>query len=156
MSGPSPGSEKCEPNLTPLLDIVLQLVMFFMLCTHFVAEKVNESIKLPLAIEAKSLDKSVDNYMILNIDEKGVTTVNSEVFDSPLKVQNYMANQWDLDKARTKPQDWENGKGRSLIILRASKDCNFKQVNDVLMACKRAKYMDIQLRAIKATPGQAQ
>ncbi len=154
--GPSHDSVKCEPNLTPLLDIVLQLVMFFMLCTHFVAEKLNESIKLPLAIEAKSLDKTVNNYMILNIDEKGITTVDGEVMDNPTQVGTYMKRMNDLDKARTKPQDWEKGKGRSLVILRGSRDCNFKQINDVMLACKRAGYSDIQLRAIKASPGQIQ
>ena len=152
MSASVPGAEgnKCDPNLTPLLDVVLQLVMFFMLCAHFVTEKVNEKIKLPTAIEAKSLDKSTTNYIILNIDEQGTTTVDAEVLDSPVKVQNFMKNHYDIDKARTKPADWEKGKGRSLVILRAHKDCNYKMVHDVMSACRRAQYTDIQLRAIKS------
>ena len=43
MSHGSSSSDKCEPNLVPLLDMVLQLVMFFMVCANFVMEQVNES-----------------------------------------------------------------------------------------------------------------
>src|SRR6267142_725701 len=39
-------TDKCEPNFTPLLDLVLQLVMFFMLCANFVMEQTAVEIKL--------------------------------------------------------------------------------------------------------------
>ncbi len=161
MSAAAPGTEaaKCEPNLTPLLDMVLQLIMFFMLVAHFVTEQVNESIKLPQAIEAKALDQTVGNYMILNVEPSGVTTTltsrGEERWETPVAVQNNMRIQYELDKARTRPADWEKGRGRSLVILRASKDCTFKQVHDVMAACRRAGYGDIQLRAIKIDPSQA-
>ena len=50
-------TEKCEPNFTPLLDLVLQLVMFFMICANFVMEQTSVEIKLPKAIAAKALEK---------------------------------------------------------------------------------------------------
>ena len=148
----SASHDKCEPNLTPLLDVVLQLVMFFMLCANFVMESVNEDIVLPLAVEARALDKDVRDYMILNIDPKGVTTVGPEVFETPIKIQGFLKNQHDLDKARTKPAEWEKGKGRSVVVLRAHKDCSYKQVDDVMSVCRKVGYTNIQLRAIKANP----
>ena len=42
--GPSAEGSNAEPNLTPLLDVVLQLLMFFMMCVNFVTEQVNEDI----------------------------------------------------------------------------------------------------------------
>jgi biopolymer transport protein ExbD len=158
MSAAAPGAEaaKCEPNMTPLLDMVLQLIMFFMLCAHFVTEQVNESIKLPQAIEAKALDQTVVNYTILNIEPSGVTTTltsrGEERWETPTAVQNNMAIQFELDKARTKKADWERGRGRTLVILRASQDCYFKQVHDVWRACQRAGYADVQLRVLKVEP----
>ena len=65
------GQVSSDPNLTPLLDLVLQLVMFFMLVANFVMDQVNETIKLPVAIEAKALDKTVDAYVILNVNQQG-------------------------------------------------------------------------------------
>jgi len=155
-------SDKCEPNLTPLLDMVLQLVMFFMLCANFVMEQVNESVKLPLAIEAKALDKSVDNYIILNVvkplDNNGkytlpaYTDIAGEQYMNSIQVRNRMRTVMELDQARAKPSDWAQGKGRSIVILRASRECRYKEVHDVMSACRQAGFTDIQLRAIKASP----
>ena len=49
-----------EPNLVPLLDLVLQMVMFFMACTNFAMENINETVKLPLAQSAKPVDEHRD------------------------------------------------------------------------------------------------
>ncbi len=154
------GGQKADPNLTPLLDMVLQLIMFFMLCANFVMDQVNETIKLPLAIEAKALDKTQEGYIILNVDPQGRVLLgrdeNAERLDSPVAIANYMRNQFELDKARTKPADWEKGKGRSVVILRGHKDCNYGQIDAVVAACRRAGYTDIQFRVIKIAPEQAQ
>jgi biopolymer transport protein ExbD len=36
----------------------------------------------------------------------------------------------------------------SLVVIRADKNCRFKQVYDYLEACRRVGYADVQLRAI--------
>src|SRR5436189_6156312 len=64
-------TDKCEPNFVPLLDLVLQLVMFFMLCANFVMDQTNIEIKLPEALAAKPLSAE-DRYTIfLNVNEQG-------------------------------------------------------------------------------------
>ncbi|MFN6050729.1 MAG: ExbD/TolR family protein, partial [Planctomycetia bacterium] len=45
--GGSSDGGNMEPNLTPLLDVVLQLLMFFMMCVNFVTNQVSEDIILP-------------------------------------------------------------------------------------------------------------
>ena len=164
--------EKCEPNMTPLRDLVLQWIMFFMLCANFVMEQVDESVRLPEAIAAKSLDRATKDYIILNVmvnPENGriLTTVGpAEVLDGPVQITNYMKNQYELDQARAKPAEWEAGKGRSLVILRADignsdpskgpvrPGCNFGHVHDVMTAVQKAGYNDVQLRTIQASaPG---
>ena len=158
MSAAAPGMEaaRCDPNLTPLLDLVLQLIMFFMLCANFVMEQVNESIKLPEAIAAKALDSSVDHYVMLNVDARGVTSTltshGEERWETPTQVLNNMRIQYDLDKARTRPADWEKGRGRSLVIIRGDKGSDWGEVQAVMAACQRAGYTDIHLRVILAAP----
>src|SRR5687767_13080102 len=107
MSATVPGAEgsKADPNLTPLLDLVLQLVMFFMLTTNFIMESVNETIKLPQAISAKALDKTIDNFVILNVNEQGKVLLGrgeDDVLEGPVQVRDHMRRLYDLDKARTK------------------------------------------------------
>jgi biopolymer transport protein ExbD len=62
-----------EPNLVPLLDLVLQLVMFFMACTNFARENISETVKLPLAQSARPIeeDELKQTRLFLNIEENG-------------------------------------------------------------------------------------
>ena len=69
--GGGAGEVSADPNLTPLLDLVLQLVMFFMLVTHFVTEELSDRIKLPIATQAKPLTAKDTNFMYLNVDKTG-------------------------------------------------------------------------------------
>ena len=154
MSGSAPGmsGDVVEPDLTPLLDMVLQLVMFFMLVANFVVEQTNESIKLPDAIAAKSMDANTDKYIILNLTKEGVVQISGvtlETLKGRSEILDSMKRKFDTDRRLTKPAEWANGGGRSIVILRADKDCRFKDVDEVMSAVKEAGYQQIQLRALK-------
>src|SRR5215468_5358128 len=71
MHGASTNEIKAEPNLVPLLDLVFQLIMFFMVCVNFVSQQVNEDIKLPVAQSARPMDKTEVDVLFLNVDQSG-------------------------------------------------------------------------------------
>src|SRR5437763_13710845 len=85
--GPSSGGAvKAEPNLVPLLDVVLQLIMFFMLTVNFVqTDQINESIKLPVAQSAVPLDKTVKEVLFLNMTYDGKLLLSTENLDTRSK-----------------------------------------------------------------------
>ena len=64
------------PNLTPLIDIVFLLLVFFMLTSHFVKDEVI-NIDLPDADSADSLDEPQQVEVIIN--EFGEYIIDSEV-----------------------------------------------------------------------------
>jgi biopolymer transport protein ExbD len=154
MSHGSSGSDKCEPNLIPLLDLVLQLVMFFMVCANFVMEQVNETIKLPTAVAAKPLDPNAQNIIFLNVNEEGQVLLSAldavgkdKILYNPVQVQQYMKRRFDEDVRvaggdKTKPP-------RSLLIIRADKKTPFEKTYGILKACQLAGYQNCQLRAIR-------
>src|ERR671938_1953572 len=65
--GPAGGGSIAEPNLTPPLDVVLQLLMFFMMCVNFVTEQVREDIKLPESTSARPMDKAETDVLFINL-----------------------------------------------------------------------------------------
>jgi biopolymer transport protein ExbD len=162
-----------EPNLTPLLDLVLQLVMFFMLVVHFENEQKNEKVQLPKATAARGLTKNHGKVLFINLlpaepppdsqsDRRPANRSVITVFEGTAmreyatleQLRNYMDNQFKRDQATTKKEDWDAGKGRSLVILRADRGCNFKQVYDVMTTARSVGYTEVQLRAeVKTTTG---
>src|SRR5438477_1464536 len=101
MSHSASEGSKAEPNLTPLLDVVLQLLMFFMMCVNFVSEQVNEHIKLPVAQSARPMDKREADFLFLNLNSAGELEVlgKDRPLTSPIQWNMYLKQQFD-DAAR--------------------------------------------------------
>ncbi|QJW96229.1 ExbD/TolR family protein [Frigoriglobus tundricola] len=152
-------SDKCEPNFTPLLDLVLQLVMFFMLCANFVMDQTNVEIKLPEAIAAKSLDKAEEYAIYLNVNEQGrvILTPSDQykdsegnvvsTLDNPAQLETFLKRRAREDKTAAGPANADKPL-RSVIILRVHKECPFEKTYAIMKACRRADYLRVQLRAI--------
>ncbi len=145
-------TEKCEPNMTPLLDLVLQLVMFFMICANFVMEQTSVEVKLPKAIAAKALDK-MDEAIYLNVNDQGKVLLTPDqregdidTLDNEVQVQNYMIRQAEREKRRT-------GKDRpeTVLVLRVDKNTYFEKTYAIMRACRVAGYDKVQLRAERST-----
>lgn len=158
MSHGAAGPDKCDPNLVPLLDLVLQLVMFFMVCANFVMEQINESIKLPEAIAAKPVSPNATNIIFLNVNPQGFvllsgldvqgTKKGDNTLENQVQVQQYMKRRFDEDVRRANG-DKEKAK-KSTLIIRADKTTPFEKVYQVMKGCQLAGYENCQLRAIIA------
>jgi biopolymer transport protein ExbD len=163
MSHGAVSSEKCEPNFVPLLDLVLQLVMFFMLCANFVIEQANVTIELPHAAAAKMLDKGIEYAIYLNVNSEGVVLLapSDQYTDSQGNVISTLNNPDQVEtflKRRARDDIAAAGPGgedkplRSVIILRVHKNCPFEKTYGIMKACRRAGYLRVQLRALLVQP----
>ena len=84
MSYKSPAHSLITLNLTPLIDIVFLLLVFFMLTAHFVDEKQIE-LTLPGAVSAETI--ADEEPVIVMIDQAGIFYINSEVVHAQLLEQ---------------------------------------------------------------------
>lgn len=160
-----------EPDLTALLDLVLQLVMFFLAVARIDNEMRDQSVVLPQASIARSLTKDYNRIVIVNLypapageDDKGADPnarrdkVRYSLFEgysvreytSLIQIKDALKSKFEADQKATPKADWDAGKGRSLIVLRAHKNCTFKQVHGVMTTAREVGYTEIQLRAYVA------
>jgi len=157
-------SDKCEPNFTPLLDLVLQLVMFFMLCANFVMDQTNVEIKLPKAIAAQPLSSTDDYTIYLNVNAQGKVILSStdqykdsegkvtDTLDNAEQVYIFLARRAKEDIAAAGPGAKEKGP-RSVIILRVHRECPFDKTYGIMKSCRRAQYLNVRLRAERSSEG---
>jgi biopolymer transport protein ExbD len=69
---------RAEPNLTPILDMVFQLITFFMLVINFKANLMDKAMDLPVIGSARPLDKDDKrSFFMLNLNNKGQFTIIS-------------------------------------------------------------------------------
>jgi biopolymer transport protein ExbD len=63
------GADRVEPNLTPLLDVILQLIMFFMITVNFVNNTFSANVRLASSISATELqDKAESDMLVVNVE----------------------------------------------------------------------------------------
>lgn len=146
--------QNANPNLIPLLDLVLQMIMFFMLCANFMAEQTSDKVNLPEAVAAKPLDKQEEYVIFLNITKQGEVELSTldaigddRTLTNPERVRTYMKRRYDEDMRAAKPGQKDKGP-RSLVILRADKETPFEKVYAIMTACRQAGYERAQLRVI--------
>lgn len=145
-----PAEESSEPNLTPLLDMVLQLVMFFMMVANFSMEQVNEDIKLPSMQSARPMDKVNKDVMYLNLNQHGQMVITGQ--EIPLttvpQMEFYLHQQVKDYREAAKLRGEDGTELKTLVIIRAHRDSDYGQVYNLLRLCKNVGYRNLQLRAL--------
>lgn len=137
-----------EPNLTPLLDMVLQLVMFFMLVTNFVADEMSDKIKLPVASQAKPLTAKDTNFMYLNVDKAGhILFTGKEPVIEESDIMFNMRNFVKVHRLNKEGKTPEKVLEEVTVIIRADKDAKFRDLHKTMVAIKKVGFKHLQLRA---------
>lgn len=161
MAASQPGELKAEPNLTPLLDLVFQLITFFMLLINFGKDEFNAQIKLPLAASARPAEQDNDTErLVIHVDKDGRLLVRKDQGgDRPFEYERalrYLDEQAGIIRAAAllRGQDIKPGEPLpATLVIRADKDCPFDLLHRIITACQRQGFTDYALKALPV-PGR--
>jgi len=143
-AGGGHGQQSAEPNLTPLLDLVLQLVMFFMLVANFVMDELSDKIRLPVASQAKPLTATDTKFTYLNVDRTGRVLVPlRDPLLTPEEIKFHMGQ-----VARNHVDGEAKAREEVTVIIRADRDARFTHIHKTMLAVKAAGFKKLQLRAM--------
>lgn len=145
------GEAKVDVNLTPLLDIVLQLITFFMMLVHFGTkiEGASAGIRLPVAPAALPGSELALDRMVVTIDARGALVVGEEA------VQGRMADAWWAEQAQRRRDGLETlgGPGAelpTLVIIRADKDASYGAVRKALVSAQERGFAHFTLVVLRS------
>ncbi|MBR9803731.1 MAG: ExbD/TolR family protein [Rubinisphaera brasiliensis] len=117
-------------NLTPMIDIVLLLIIFFMVGTKFSDAERQFEINLPTVSDAMPLTTLPDE-LVVSVSEKGELTLDSR----PVTLAEL---QQELTTAAERYAD-------QAVIIRGDAQGSYQNVMDVLAACHRAGLHNLSL-----------
>src|SRR3954447_10606392 len=144
------GGDGVDVNLTPLLDLVLQLIMFFMITVNFVrVEQFDDAIHLPVSGTAIPLDMGAEDFVFLNLDGSGqlVGTLSNMMLDTPEKLKVFLMREKEGIERSARARG-AVGEIKIVVVLRADKDARYRDVWDKLDSCQRAGFKHVQLRVM--------
>jgi biopolymer transport protein ExbD len=135
------GSE--EPDLTAMLDVVMQLLMYFLLSAKLNGEATNVEIQLPYSQAAKVGVQGGEDFLFLNVNGQGQVLTPGE---APMDISK--ADYWLSNRAQEARAASGGGKITTAIILRADKRANYADVFQVLQRCKKNGFTRFRVRAM--------
>jgi len=140
-------SESADPNLTPLLDLVFQLITFFMLVINLKGASLDLSLKLPVLGSARPVEQHGKlEPMLLNIDPAG----RVHAYGREIDVEAYVAKEARLLTEQLKQMGTpvQNGEMPVGVTIRADRAAPFHLVNHVLKTCQEKGYRQFSLNAM--------
>ena len=151
-------SEKAEPNLTPLLDVVFQLITFFMLVINFSDQNYDQRIRLPVAGSARPVEddsgKLSEDRLVLNVDKDGHLLMSGLVLPQH-KALEEIKHQGDLVRlnvqAATGKKIPMGGDLPTTIVVRADRDTAFSSLFSLITQCQAQGFRKFALKAMNGT-----
>lgn len=152
MSAAMQHATKAEPDLTPMLDMVFQLITFFMLVINFRAATIDPNIKLPVMGSARPVTaNSETDVLVLNIAASGELNVYGQSQDAEKFLE--QEARLSLEKSQKKNPNFQLGDAlATTVVIRADKQTEFTKLNHVLMACQRLGFRKISLKVLDKPP----
>jgi biopolymer transport protein ExbD len=138
---------KAEPNLTPMLDMVFQLVTFFMLVINFKAASLDTSLQLPVIGSALPVESGASDVLVLNIMSNGKLRMYGEIRD----VESCIAQEARSVKKIAGGTSSKPGAPVELattVIIRADRTTPYHFVHQVIQACQNHGFRNFQYRAL--------
>lgn len=152
MSGSVSKGAKAEPNLTPILDMVFQLITFFMLVINFKTNQLDMAMDLPVVGTARPVDtKGQLSMLMININNQGKFTVYNKPFDDA-QMEHYIQAQAELDRLseRRKNRSFDDADDLpTIVVIRADRNTPFSKLSLVLKMCQDAHYRNFAFRALE-------
>ena len=123
---PKKKEDDIEPNMSPMIDMVFLLLIFFIVAAQIIDEK--PKVLIPSAINAKAPEDSKNRLMItITDDEKYFIRQNLVSFE---ELQKYLA-------------DEVNKNPKLRVLIRADQDLKYKVSEKVMNICADAGANDL-------------
>jgi biopolymer transport protein ExbD len=120
-------------NVTPLIDVIMCLIIFFLLCGKFARDEVSQKVKLPQAQLGQQVTDQQGRLVINVVPAEAGAPPEIIVRARPLRAEELAGF---LARERMANPELK-------VIIRADKDVMYNYVSPVLMACAQANIKSV-------------
>lgn len=147
----SSGPDQLELNLTPLLDVVLQLITFFMILIHFGAELegATKSVRLPEAASALPSDELAVDRLPVAIEASGRLIAGGKSFE-PGAADSWWEEQAERRRKGLRALGRSDEELPTLVILRADKSVPYGVVRKAMIAAQGRGFSHFTLVVLRS------
>lgn len=141
-----------EVNLMPLLDVVLQLITFFMMLVHFGTrlEGAAQEVRLPVAPAGLPMRELPTDRLVVGVDDLGRLLVGEDTREG------FAAEAWWTEEAGRRRQALkllgrpDQGEIPTQVILRADRDASYGSVRRAMAEAQSRGFANFTLVVLRS------
>lgn len=123
-------------NVTPLIDIVFLLIIFFLAASHFVRAESHEAIDLPEATQIENQEEESPGRLVITVTADQVLQIGGNV----LSIQ-------DVERMIQAGADAET---QFEVRIRGDRNAPYKTIEPILLAAARAGVTKVKFSVLQA------
>lgn len=123
-------------NVTPLIDVVFLLIIFFLVSSHLAQQETQLELALPAAASGKETDDASVARVTLNVLEDGVLMLGSKEV-----VAEEISRRLTIERRETS-NDLE-------VRIRADRNLEYQHIEPLLLACAQAKIWNVSFAVLE-------
>ncbi len=124
-------------DMTPMIDCVFQLMIFFIVTFKLDADLINEKIELAKSPHGPAIEDKVPGTMIIEVDKRGLVTISRVVLND--------AQLFSMVKQAVN----RIGQNNVQVLIRADQKAEHKYVRKVMDQCTKAGVYRMRFAALK-------
>ena len=78
----SPARSEIAINVTPMIDVMIFLIVFFLAATNFAEVEREQDVQLPGTQGVGNLSRTLDTKLTINVKQDGSTVVSGKTYDA--------------------------------------------------------------------------
>ena len=125
-----------EFNVTPLIDVVFLLIIFFLVSSHLAQQETQVELALPAAASGREIAESKIARVTINLLRGGELLLGSE----SVEVEQ-VSRRLEVERRRTS--------GDLEVRIRADRTVPYRYVEPILVACARAQIWNVSFAVVK-------
>ncbi len=130
-------SRSVEFNVTPLIDVVFLLIIFFLVSSHLAQQETQLELALPLASSSREPDTQPVARVTINVLADGQLLLGSEKV-----VAQEIGRRLQVERQETSP-DLE-------VRIRADREVAYRHIEPLLLACTKAQVWNVSFAVEKS------
>jgi biopolymer transport protein ExbD len=134
-----------EGDMTPMIDMVFQLIAFFMVLINFSQVDQDAVIKLPYSELVKPPEEARENILTLQVKKNGDVILGGETIKMEGIERKLRQEIAVIRDKKQKPDD-------TIIIIRADGSAKHGKVQDLIEICQQSQFQHFALRASQEKP----
>lgn len=124
-------------NITPMIDVVFLLIIFFLVASYFVRSEQSRKVSLPEATKGQSDDQSSQNRLTITVESDGQLSIGGQVLAEAVVLRR-------IQELRGTPDDASHPGVEPEVRIRSDRDAKFAEIRRLIEHCAAHKIRSIR------------